>query len=605
MSRAGDVANPLLAFWHLLFGRHGEDERLRHLRASIPASSASQASATIFLVLRRMRAPLIVLIVIFAVSVLGLRLIPGQTEDGEPYRMTLFDAFYVMSYTAPTIGFGEIPHAFTYQQRMWVTFSIYLTVLGWAYAISSLLSLLQDRSFRDALDLRRFTRKVSHLREPFLIIVGYGHTGVLLGHALDDRGRRFVVVDSSPDRIEDLDLDAYHADVPGLVADARDPSHLAAAGLAHGCCEGVVVVCNDDEVSLAVSMAASLLRPDLPVIARTASRPIARQMREFGDPIVINPFDRFGDRLGLALRSPSAFRLVSWLTDTEDAGPPPLRPGPPRGHWFVCGYGRFGQEIERDLRREGFEVTVVDMGEGAERPAPGEPFPDEDEALVAAGIESAVGLVAATDNDTLNLSVVASARRVKPSLFLVARQNTPSMASLYNAMNLDALLVPSDIVAREALARLAHPLLWDFLVDVPTTEDAWSARLLDRLMTVCGHRSPYLWDVQINQDEAPAVLRCRDDVRLGDLLRDPAGREHHLAAVPLMLVRDGGRLLWPEEDVVLAEGDELLLAGRPSARHVLESTLLTDATLEYVVSGRRVPSGWVWRKITERVGEPG
>ena len=95
--------------------------------------------------------PLIVLIVIFAVSVLGLTVIPGQDAAGRPVRMGFFDAFYIMSYTASTIGFGEIPYPFTYNQRMWVTISIYLTVIGWAYAIGSLLALLQDRAFRSAL----------------------------------------------------------------------------------------------------------------------------------------------------------------------------------------------------------------------------------------------------------------------------------------------------------------------------------------------------------------------------------------------------------------------------------------------------------------------
>ena len=158
-------------------------------------STSRKASATIFLVLRRMRAPLIVLIVIFAVSVLGLTLIPGQDAEGRPFRMGFFDAFYVMSYTASTIGFGEIPYPFTYNQRMWLTISIYLTVIGWAYAIGSLLALLQDRGFRQALALQHFTRKVARLREPFLLIVGYGRTGELLGRSLDALGRRFVVID--------------------------------------------------------------------------------------------------------------------------------------------------------------------------------------------------------------------------------------------------------------------------------------------------------------------------------------------------------------------------------------------------------------------------
>ena len=47
---------------------------------------------------------------------------------------------------------------------MWVTISIYLTVVGWAYAIGSLLALVQERSFRQALALQHFTRKVRRLR---------------------------------------------------------------------------------------------------------------------------------------------------------------------------------------------------------------------------------------------------------------------------------------------------------------------------------------------------------------------------------------------------------------------------------------------------------
>ena len=46
-------------------------------------------------------------------AVLGLTLIPGRDPAGQPYRMSFFDAFYVMSYTASTIDFGEIPYAFT------------------------------------------------------------------------------------------------------------------------------------------------------------------------------------------------------------------------------------------------------------------------------------------------------------------------------------------------------------------------------------------------------------------------------------------------------------------------------------------------------------
>ena len=72
-----------------------------------------------FVILRRLRLPLIALIVVYAVSIWGLVLIPGVDEQGNPERMSIFHALYFISYTATTIGFGELPHAFTDAQRAW------------------------------------------------------------------------------------------------------------------------------------------------------------------------------------------------------------------------------------------------------------------------------------------------------------------------------------------------------------------------------------------------------------------------------------------------------------------------------------------------------
>ncbi|MGH3337395.1 MAG: NAD-binding protein, partial [Propionibacteriaceae bacterium] len=323
-------------------------------------ASATQASATIFLVMRRMRTPLIVLIAIFAVSTLGLTLIDGQDAQGRPWRMGFFDAFYFMSYTATTIGFGEIPHTFTYGQRMWVLVAIYLTVIGWAYALGSLLTLVQDKAFREALRLQRFSRRVAHLGEPFLLIAGYGRTGELLARSFDGLGRQLVIVDASESQIEALEMDTYQVDIPALASDARNPHTLAAAGLDHPLCEGVLAMTDDDEVNLAITMAAALLRPELQVVARTVSTVIADRMHAFGTPTVVNPFDRFGNHLRIALRAPASYQLLEWL-EAGPGAPLPERGRPPMdGQWVVCGYGRFGREVIIDLRAEGLQVTVID-----------------------------------------------------------------------------------------------------------------------------------------------------------------------------------------------------------------------------------------------------
>lgn len=619
------MSNLLLVFWARLFNRPEPVARRVPERAHI--GSSSQASSTIFLVMRRMRTPLITLIVIFSVSVIGLSLVPGVDPEGRPARLSLFDAFYFTSYTATTIGFGELPWPFTAGQRLWVTFTIYLSVVGWAYAIGSLLTLLQDRAFRQALALQRFTRKVARLREPFFLMAGYGQAGELLAKDFDALGQQLVVIDSSSDRVDALDLGSYHADIPGLVADASNPHHLASAGLDHPFCAGVLALTDDDETNLAVTMAAALLRPDLPVVARTVSAPVANRMRAFGKPSVVNPFDRFGEHLRLALNAPSSYQLLTWLEAGPGATLPDRGRPPTQGRWVVCGYGRFGREVTTDLRAAGLEVTVVDLS-GSERTAtsgidiapdgsgPGGQGPsgspvvpgDASEAavLARADLAEAVGLVAATGNDTTNLSMLAAARDLNPQLYLAARQNRPTSAALFEAMQLDALLVPTEVVAHEVYAQLSTPMLWRFIQEMPSHGDAFAADLIHRLRGSCGDELPALWKIRLDQTQAPALdgRLEQGSVALRDLLRSPEERERRLRVVPLLLLRGDRAVLAPGDEEMLERDDQLLLAGPGTERRALESTMLVDATAAYVLLGQRVPASWVWRRLSRQAPTP-
>jgi voltage-gated potassium channel len=594
------MSNPLLIFWAQLFGRRDSVSRIP-TRAHI--ESSSQASSTIFLVMRRMRAPLIILIVIFSISVVGLTLIPGIGPDGQPARISLFEAFYFMSYTATTIGFGELPWPFTAGQRLWVTFSIYLSVIGWAYAIGSLLTLVQDRAFRQALALRRFTGKVARLREPFLLMAGYGRAGELLAKDFDALGQQLVVIDESSDRVDALDLGSYHSDIPGLVADAANPHHLSAAGLGHPFCAGVLALTNDDETNLAVTMTAALLRPDLPVVSRTISAPIAERMRAFGTPSVVNPFDRFGEHLRLALHAPASYQLLTWLEAGPGAELPDRGRPPTEGRWVICGYGRFGREVTADLRAAGLEVTIIEPAEQDE-PEPGVVVGDaaDPEVLARADLANAAGLVAGTDNDTTNLSMLVTARRLNPQLFLAARQNRPTSKALFEALRVDALLVPTEVVAHEVYAQVSTPMLWRFIQEMPARGDQWAADLIQRLRQNCGHELPALWKIKLDHEQAPALggWLAEGRVVLGDLLRSPEDRERQLRVVPLLLLRNGEAVLTPDDETVLAPDDELLFAGQGSERRELESTLVVESTGAYVLFDQHIPSSWVWRKLSRK-----
>jgi len=206
-------------------------------------------SSVLFLALRRLRAPLLLLIAVYSIGIVGLVVIPGRDAGGAEWHLSYFQAFYFMSYTASTIGFGEIPREFSDTQRLWVTTVIYLSVIGWAFTLASLLALLQDPAFRRALVTARFARRVRAINEPFYLVCGFGETGMMLGRAFDHLGLRFVALDIDTARIQELDLLDLSADAAGLNADARLPANLELAGLTRAACRGVLAITDGPRIS--------------------------------------------------------------------------------------------------------------------------------------------------------------------------------------------------------------------------------------------------------------------------------------------------------------------------------------------------------------------
>ncbi len=506
----------------------------------------------------------------------------------------------IFGYTATTIGFGEIPYAFTDAQRMWVIVSIYLSVIGWAYAIGTLLALAQDRAFQQAITLQRFARSVRNLREPFYLVCGYGETGQLLCRAFDDMNRRFVVLDIETSRIDELDLQDLRADAPGLAADARQPDNLLRAGLMSPHCVGVIALTSDDEANLTVAAATRLLQHDLPILCRVTRPEMAANMKSFGIRNVINPFEAFGEYLALAIRSPGSYQLVEWLTAAPGSTLEPQRE-PPRGHWIICGYGRFGQAIVDDLQAEGIDLTVIEPNasiSGSALQLTG--IGNERQVLEKAGIAQAVGIIAGTSNDIANLAIVATAVEVNSTLFTVLRQNQQSNSLLFSTFKADFLMRPAEIIAHECLGLLTTPLLSRFLAEVKCRNDAWSDAVVARIAQTCGTQAPATWNVAISAKDAPALeaeLRSGTQVQLGALLLDPTERQQPLRVVPLLVVRAGVQFVLPGDDFALHMGDNILFASTRSSRSQLLGTLINVNDLKYVLYARQQSAGWLWRKF--------
>ncbi len=562
---------------------------------------------TLFLILRRMRAPLIFLILSYAIALLGMTQIPGVDAEGQPAPpMDFFHAFYVVSYTATTIGFGELPGAFSEAQRAWIIVTIYMTVIVWLYSIGSILGMLQDPSLLRVARLNRFESRVNHLRHPFHLIAGCGETGTLLMHALDSRDQQAVVLDIDPERIGALELGQYHLDIPALAADAGLPENLLTAGLGHPLCAGVIALTNDDRANLSIAVTVKLLRPELPVLCRADTLETAANMVSFGTDEVVVAFEVFGEHLAMAVNSPGHHLLYQWLTGVP--GEPLIEPlEPPRGKWVVCGYGRFGKAITHHLRRVGIELVVVEatpdktgcddciVGSGAEA-----------HTLLEAGIDQAVGIVAGTDDDINNLSIAMTAREINPDLFTVLRQNRHANAPLFQSFKASVTMQPSSIIAHEFLSLLTTPLLSRFLYLTREHDDAWVDVLISRIAAVLENTAPEVWDIEFTHSQTEAVWEAMRDgmpVPLQALTRNPVDRDTPLACIPLLLQRGETATLMPEPETLLQAGDHLLFCGEHFARNQQALGLYNFNVLSYLLTGMDAPGGNIWRWFERVAGK--
>jgi len=561
-------------------------------------------SPATFLILRRMRAPLLFLIGTYAVAVGGLVLMPGPDVEGVPRHMSFFHAFYVVSYTATTIGFGELPHAFSDAQRMWTILSIYLTVVAWLYSIGTIIALLQDPAYRQARIGQRFARDVHRLRERFHLVCGFGDTGSLLVRALTHRGKRAVTIDIDPQRINALAVQDYDSYVPGLCGDAAVPDNLLVAGLRSPRCTGVIALTNDDQVNLTIAIAGKLLHPQMQVISRASTLDAAVNMTSFDTDYVINPFHSFADHLALALRSPSVWLLHEWLTGVPNTTLSEPR-YPPHGTWIICGYGRFGRAVVHQLRREGVKVIIVEADPartGCESCVQGRGT--EEETLAEAGVFDAVGIVAGTDNDANNLSIIMTAQAMNPELFVVIRQNRHANDALFQAAGADLVMHISEILVHEIIALITAPSLARFLARTRRQSKAWANELVSRISAVTEDLVPEIWEIRVGERQARAVSRALAagrPVTVGDLLKDPHDRAETLPCIALMLARDDHVQMLPSEVAPVAAGDQLLLCGRPAAASAMEWTLQNDKVLHYVLTGQEMPETWVWQWIDRKL----
>ncbi len=554
----------------------------------------------IWLTMRRMRTPLIVMILVYSLSVFGMVLIPGQDEAGRAVHVSFLDATYFIASMATTIGFGELPSAFTDAQRIYVFIILFPNVVAWLYSIGTILSLFLDPQFKDVQHRSRFARRIRWLGDPFYIVCGFGNTGSMIVKGLLKRGISAVILERKREIIHDMALDDDFSDLPALAGDVTDRRLLELAGLENKRCLGVMAITNEDHVNLTIAITSKLLRPELPVFARSETRRVSANMASFGTEHRIDPYTIFAERFYLALSSPTKYLVQDWLIGVPGSE---LRTEirPPPGRWIIAGMGRFGSRITSQLEKAGLPYTIIDVHpdrvENHEDSVLGRGT--EAHTLMTAGVKEAVGIIAGTGDDVDNLSIIMTARELNPDLFIVARQENQQNDALFDSFKADLVARRSLIVARRMLTVATTPLLPVFLTHLVRGDEAFAAKVKTRLEAVLHGHAPNLWTEEFTAGHADAFLAATNegtDIRLEHItynlrMEDPAS----LDCACLLLERGASRLFLPSPNQELLAGDRLLFAGRGTAHREMIWNLTEPSVLIEFATGRPQARGAVMR----------
>ena len=207
-------------------------------------------------------------------------------------------------------------------------------------------------------------------------------------------------------------------------------------------------------------------------------------------------------------------------------------------HYILCGFGRVGQEIARELNERSVPFVVVEQTHDQVELAKlfgylvVEGDASDERVLNQVNIRSAVCLLAASDSDSGNTYITLTSKSINPACFVVARCGRPHNEEKLRLAGADRVLSLYSMGGRRMVLAALQPLAADFM------DTLASGR----------HGDLVLAEFEVNAQSGFAGSRC------GELFA--SGSTATLLGVRR---RDGNLEVGPRAESVLAEGDIVIV----------------------------------------------
>src|SRR5436305_11869926 len=132
-------------------------------------------------------------------------------------------------------------------------------------------------------------------------------------------------------------------------------------------------------------------------------------------------------------------------------------------HYIVCGFGRVGRQVARDLKAAGVEHVVIDPNPENREIAREldvayiESDAADDEVLKAAGIERARAVIACVGSDAENIFIALTARELRADIRIVARASVEESEKKLLRAGADRVISPYKTSGAEMARMALHP----------------------------------------------------------------------------------------------------------------------------------------------------
>ena len=246
----------------------------------------------------RLRYTILVFVLVILVGVLGYHKLAN---------LDVLDSFYMAVTTLFTVGFREMG---TVNASTKLFTIVYLVAgLGLAtYALSNLTALIVEGDVQGYLQERRMEKRLLELKD-HVIICGFGKMGFQAAWELKKSGVPFVIVEAD----ESKGRSPRFAGELILHGNAMDELILERAGVRRA--RGLITALTTDADNVLVTLTVKQIRPDLPVVARSAKLGTEKQLKAAGADHIVSPYEIGGRRMAYLLLTPDLMNYVDVLVD--------------------------------------------------------------------------------------------------------------------------------------------------------------------------------------------------------------------------------------------------------------------------------------------------